>query len=49
MTEGIDSDDIHLDSEGGEEEEERDGFKKQADGSWLHLGTGVQMSSNPFE
>ncbi|KAI8637800.1 hypothetical protein BD408DRAFT_436664 [Parasitella parasitica] len=45
--EGIDSDTSNLDSEEGEEE--RDGFKKQADESWLHISTGVRMTCNPFE
>ncbi|EIE86982.1 hypothetical protein RO3G_11693 [Rhizopus delemar RA 99-880] len=48
--EGFDSDTSNLDpEEGEEEEEERDGFKKQADGSWLHIAAGVHMSCNPFE
>ncbi|KAG1056033.1 hypothetical protein G6F43_002033 [Rhizopus delemar] len=48
--EGFDSDTSNLDPEEGEEEEEERGeFKKQADGSWLHIAAGVHMSCNPFE
>lgn len=44
----IASDTSTLDSQEGEEEE-RDGFKKQSDGSWFHIATGVRMTCNPFE
>ncbi|KAI8087407.1 hypothetical protein BDF21DRAFT_228480 [Thamnidium elegans] len=43
------SDTSTLDSREGEEEEERDGFKKQSDGSWFQIATGVRMTCNPFE